>query len=340
MSIHLSSNSKSSRSPSNFVQIPPSSSSPPPPPSLPPLLDAALITVVQQQQQQSSRTPPPGFDRNQFDPILINLAGAHPSLSSSPSPKLPKTGATSGGTNGIPPPLQPQPPLSLPPPSSTSNCPPQTQHHVPLLTAHSFLYNPVEPYIFPIAIPPGFPSTGPDFMRLFAPNMAAVAGNPANQQGTSFVQTSNASQGPVPNGRSTTQSNGTNTPPEQNGQNHHPSPPPQSSSRHHHHQQQQHQSQQHHQHQSHHRHRQYHQSDSIQFQQQNGFHLQQQRQSQTSYPQQQYLKPKACYTCGDLGHLAFACPEQYSSDSNYPHNNNRGKNNLSQSKEKRFLKKF
>ncbi|CAF5198477.1 unnamed protein product, partial [Rotaria sp. Silwood1] len=42
-----------------------------------------------------------------------------------------------------------------------------------------------------------------------------------------------------------------------------------------------------------------------QFQQQNGFHAQQ-RQTQTSYPQQQHIKPKACYTCGDLGHLAFA----------------------------------
>ncbi len=323
MSVHLSSNNKNSRSPCTFVQMPPSSSSS----SLPPLLDAALLAVVQQ--QQPSRTPPPGFDRNQFDPILINLAGAHPSLSSSPSPKLPKTGAPTGAINGIPPPLPP-PPLPLPPPASSSNGPSQTQHHMPLLTAHSFLYNPVEPYIFPIAIPPGFPSSTPDFMRLFAPNMAAVA---TNQPGTNFVQTSNAPQGSVPNSRSTTQSNGTNTPPEQNGQNHRPSPPPQSSSRHQHqhqHQQQQqpHQvQQQHHQHQSHHRHRQYHHSDSMQFQQQNGFHPQQQRQSQTSYPQQQQqhnMKPKACYTCGDIGHLAFACPEQYLSDTNYSHNN-RGK---------------
>ncbi|CAF2883433.1 unnamed protein product [Rotaria sp. Silwood2] len=326
MSVHLSSSSaKNSRSPCTFVQMPSSSLSPPPlsqPPSLPPLLDAALMTVVQQQ-QQPSRTPPPGFDRNQYEPILINLAGAHPSLSSSPSPKLPKTGATTSGKNSIPPLPPPPPPLPLPPPPSTSNCPSQTQHHVPLLTAHSFLYNSVEPYMFPIAIPPGFPSTTPDFMRLFAPNMAAVATNPTN---TSFVQTSNTSQGSVSNSRSTTQSNGTNTPPEQNGQNHHPSPPPQSSSRHQQQQQQaqqqqqqqSHQSQQHHQQQSHHRHRQYHQSDSIQFQPQNGFHAQQ-RQTQTSYPQQ-HVKPKACYTCGDLGHLAFACPEQYSSDSNYPHN--------------------
>jgi hypothetical protein len=180
--------------------------------------------------------------------------------------------------------------------------------------------------MFPIAIPPGFPSTTTEFMRLFAPNMAAVATNPSNQPGTNFVQTSNVPQGSVSNSRSTTQSNGTNTPPEQNGQNHHPSPPPQSSSRHQqqHQHQQSHQIQQHHQHQSHHRHRQYHQSDSIQFQQQNGFHPQQQRQSQTSYPQQQHIKPKACYTCGDIGHLAFACPEQYSSDTNYSHNNRDG----------------
>ncbi|CAF5053293.1 unnamed protein product, partial [Rotaria magnacalcarata] len=75
--------------------------------------------------------------------------------------------------NGIQqlPPSLPLQPLSQP---SASNCPSQTQHHVPLLTAHSFLYNPVDPYMFPIAIPPGFPSTTPDFMRLFAPNMTTV----------------------------------------------------------------------------------------------------------------------------------------------------------------------
>ncbi|CAF4960294.1 unnamed protein product [Rotaria sp. Silwood1] len=336
MSVHLSSSTKNSRSPCTFVQMPSSSLSPPPssqPTSLPPLLDAALMTVVQQQ-QQPSRTPPPGFDRNQYDPILINLAGAHPSLSSSSSPKLPKTGTTQSGKNGIPP--LPPPPLPLPPPpSSTSNCPSQTQHHVPLLPAHPFLCNSFEPYLFPLTFPPGFPSATPDFMRLIAPNMAAVATNPTN---TSFVQTSNASQGSVSNSRSTAQSNGTNTPPEQNGQNHHPSPPPQSSSRHQQQQQQPQQqqpqqqqqqqqppqqSQQHHQPQSHHRHRQYYQSDSLQFQQQNGFHAQQ-RQTQTSYPQQQHMKPKACYTCGDLGHLAFACPEQYSSDATYPHNTRDG----------------
>ncbi|CAF1205405.1 unnamed protein product [Rotaria sordida] len=331
MSVHLSSSTKSSRSPLTFVQMPSLSLSPPPsssqPTSLPPLLDAALMTVVQQQ-QQPPRTPPPGFDRNQYEPILINLAGAHPSLSSSPSPKLPKTGTTTSGKNGIPP--LPPPSLPLPPPPPPPQSTSQTQHHVPLLTAHSFLYNPVEPYIFPIAIPPGFPSTTPDFMRLFAPNMAAVATNPTN---TSFVQTSNSSQGSVSNSRSTTQSNGTNTPPEQNGQNHHPSPPPQPSSRHQQQQQQsqqqqsqqQHQPQQHHQQQqSHHRHRQYHQSDSMQFQQQNGFHPQQRQTQQTSYPQHQHIKPKACYTCGDLGHLAFACPEQYSSDSNYSQNTREG----------------
>ncbi|CAF3723141.1 unnamed protein product [Rotaria magnacalcarata] len=325
MSIHLSSSNKNSRSPCNFIQMPSSSSSSPPltqATSLPPLLDAALMTVVQHQ-QQPSRTPPPGFDRNQYDPILINLAGARPSLSSSSSPKLPKTAAATSGKNGIQqlPPSLPLQPLSQP---SASNCPSQTQHHVPLLTAHSFLYNPVDPYMFPIAIPPGFPSTTPDFMRLFAPNMTTVA---TNQTSNGFVQTPNASQASISNARSTTQSNGTNTPPEQNGQSHRPSPPPQSSSRHpqQQQQQQQHQSQQHHQQQqqSHHRHRQYHQSDSIQFQQQNGFHPQQ-RQNQTSYPQQQHMKPKACYTCGDLGHLAFACPEQYSSDSNYPHNTRDG----------------
>ncbi|CAF4363867.1 unnamed protein product, partial [Adineta steineri] len=170
MSVHLNSNNKNSPTSCTFVQMPPStltSLSPPPVPlpvSLPPLLDAALMTVVQQQQQQPSRTLSlSSSERNQFDSIFINLAGVHPSLSSSPSPKLPKpgvpTGAPTGGTNNIPP-----PPLPLPPPS-TSNCPSQTQHHVPLLTAHSFLYNPAEPYIFPIAIPPGFPSTTPDFMR-------------------------------------------------------------------------------------------------------------------------------------------------------------------------------
>lgn len=351
MSVHLNSSNKNSRSPCTFVQMPSSSLSPPPlsqPVPLPPLLDAALVTIVQQQ-QQPSHTPPPGFDRNQYDPVLINLAGAHPSLSSSPSPKMPKAGATPTGKNGIPP---LPPPMSLPPPS-TSNCPSQAQHHLPLLAAHSFLYNPVEPYIFPIAIPPSFQSTAPEFMRLFAPNMAAVATNPT---GASFVQTSNMSQTSLTNSRSATQSNGTNTPPEQNGQSHHTSPPPQSSSsssssssRHQQQQsQQQSQQQQQHQHQqqqqsqqqqsqlhyqpppqqqqqqSHHRHRQYHQSDSMQFQQPNGFHSQQ-RQTQISYnQQQQYPKPKACYTCGDIGHLAFACPEQYSSDSTYPHST-RGK---------------
>lgn len=58
MSVHLSSHSKTSRSPCTFVQMPAtssSSSSPPLPSVLPPLLDAALIAVVQQQQQQPSR---------------------------------------------------------------------------------------------------------------------------------------------------------------------------------------------------------------------------------------------------------------------------------------------
>lgn len=331
MSVHLSTSSSSSssgknaRSPCTFVQMPPSSSSPPSSAvpstssSLPTLLDAALMTVVQQSHQPSHTPPPSSSDRTQFDPILINLAGVHQSLPSSSSPKLPKAGASTSastsGTNGIPPP-PPPPPLPLPPPSA-SNGPSQAQHHMPLLTAHSFLYNPVEPYIFPIAIPPGFPSAAPEFMRLFAPNMASVPTNASNPTGTNFVQSASVPQASASTTRSTTQSNGTNTPPEQNGQNHRPSPPPQSSSRHHHQQQQQ---QQHHPPQSHHRHRQYHQSDSMSFQQ-NGFHSQQQRQSQSSYSQQQHMKPKACYTCGDIGHLAFACPEQYSSDSNYSHNN-------------------
>ncbi len=179
-------------------------------------------------------------------------------------------------------------------------------------------------------------------MRFFASNMAAVANNPTNPTGANFVPTSNASQGSVSNGRSTTQSNGTNTPPEQNGQNRHPSPTPQPSSRHQHQQQQQHhhQSQQHHQQQSHHRQRQYHQSDSIQFQPQNGFHPQQQRQSQTSYPQQSHSKNKACYTCGDVGHLSFACPEQYSSDSNYSHNNRGKRKSILIDNKKKYLNEF
>jgi hypothetical protein len=313
MSIHLSNSNKTIRSPCTFVQIPPSSSSPPlSSSSLPPLLDAALMTVVQQQQQQqSSRTPPPGFDRNQFEHILINFAGVRSSLSSSPSPKLPKTGTGTGGTNTI---IPPPPPHPLPS-SSSSNCPPPNQHHVPLLTTHSFLYNPVEPCIFPIAIPPGFPSASPDFMRLFAPNMAAVAAAAAaNPSGTNFVPNSSGLQGSIPNSRSTNQSNGTNTPPEQNGQNlHHPTSSSSSAiSRHQ---------------QSHYRHRQHYPSDSHQFQQNTG-HPHQQRQLQASYPQQQqqqqHNRPKACYTCGDIGHLAFACPEQYLSDSNYSHNT-RGK---------------
>jgi hypothetical protein len=315
MSVHLSNNNKTVRSPCTFIQIPQSTSSPPPPPlssSLPPLLDAALMTVVQQQ-QQSSRTPPPGFDRNQFEHILINFSGVRSSLSSSPSPKLPKTGIVTGGTNtNIPPPPPPPPhPLSS---SSSSNCPPPNQHHVPLLTTHSFLYNPVEPCIFPIAIPPGFPSTSPDFMRLFAPNMAAVAAaavaNTNNPTGASFVPNSNGPQGSISNSRSTT--NGTNTPPEQNGPNLHHSSSSSTVSRHH---------------QSNYRHRQHYPSDSHQFQQ-NTYHPYQQRQSQTSYSQQQQNnRPKACYTCGDIGHLAFACPEQYLSDSNYLHDT-RGKNKI------------
>jgi hypothetical protein len=284
MSIHLSNSNKTARSPCTFIQIPPSSSSTPPPP---PLLDAALMTVVQQQ-QQSSRTPPPGFDRNQYEHIFINFAGMRSSVSSSPSPKLPKTGTT-GANNNIPPPSSSS--------SSSSNIPLPNQHHVPLLTTHSFLYNPVEPCIFPIAMPPGFPSTSPDFMRLFAPNMAAVAAaNANNPSASNIITNSNIPQGSISHSRSTAQSNGTNTPPEQN---HHQ--PSSNVSRHQ---------------QSHYRHRQHYPSDSYQMQQ-NPSHPYQQRQSQTSYPQQQHNRPKACYTCGDIGHLAFACPEQYLSDSNY-----------------------
>ncbi|CAF2751411.1 unnamed protein product [Rotaria sp. Silwood2] len=312
MSVHLSNSNKTVRSPCTFIQIPPSSSSPP----LPPLLDAALMTVVQKQ-QQTSRTPSSSSDRNQVEHILINFGGIRPSSSSSPSPKLPKTGAgTSGANDGVPPPRPPPPPLpSLQPSSSSSssNCTSQNQHHVPLLTTHSFLYNPIEPCIFPIAIPPGFPSASPDFIRLFAPNMAAVAAaaaaNTNNASGASFVTNSNGPQGLVPNSRSTTQSNGTNTPPDQHGQNlHHPLSSTSSTVARHQ--------------QSNYRHRQHYPTDSHQFQQ-NSCHPyhHQQRQSQTSYSQQQqqHSRPKACYTCGDIGHLAFACPEQYLSDSNYSH---------------------
>ncbi|CAF0840319.1 unnamed protein product [Rotaria sp. Silwood1] len=318
MSVHLSNSNKTIRSSSTFIQIPSSSSSPP----LPPLLDAALMTVVQKQ-QQTSHISPPGSDRNQYEHILIKCGGVRPS-SSSQSPKLPKTGTgTSGTNNNIPPPPPlppPPPPLQLSSSSSSSNCTPQNQHHVPLLTAHSFLYNPIEPCIFPIAIPPGFPTTSPDFIRLFAPNMAAVAAaaaaNTNNTSGASFVTNSNGPQGLVPNSRSTTQSNGTNTPSEQHGQNlHHPPPSTASTvSRHQ---------------QFNYRHKQHHSTDSHQFQQ-NSCHpyYHQQRQSQTTYlqqqQQQQHSRPKACYTCGDIGHLAFACPEQYLSDSNYSHNTRDG----------------
>lgn len=277
MSIHLTNSSKATRSPCTFVQIPPPSSSPPlSSTSLPPLLDAALMTVVQQQQRQSSRTPPPGFDRNQYEHIMINFNGIRPSISPNSASKSSKTG------NNIN-------PSSLPPPGTT-------QHHLPLLTAHSFLYNPSEPCIFPITIPPGFTSTSPDFMRLFAPNMVAGT-NPTN------------SNIPLSNSRSTSQSNGANTPPESTGNNlsHPPSIPSSSSTttRHQH---------------SHYRHRQHYPSDVHQFHSNTTNHFHSQRQSQNSYPQQQqHNRPKACYTCGNLGHLAFACPEQYSSDSTYSH---------------------
>ena len=295
MSIHLNNSSKTTRSPCTFVQIPSSSSSPPlSSTSLPPLLDAALMTVVQQQQRQSSRTPPPGFDRNQFEHILINFGGVRSSMSPNSASKPLKTGA-----NANPPNIPPPPP------------PPPNQHHIPLLTAHSFLYNPNEPCIFPITIPPGFTSASPDFMRLFAPNMAAGT-NPTPQ-------------GSLSNSRSTSQSNGANTPPESTGGNlsHQPSIASSSSttSRHQH---------------SHYRHRQHYPSDLHQFQQNPNNHFHSQRQTQNSYPQQQqHNRPKACYTCGNLGHLAFACPEQYSSDSNYSHTT-RGRKPLSNYRSKDY----
>ncbi|CAF3313337.1 unnamed protein product [Rotaria socialis] len=321
MSVHLTNSNRHVRSPSTFIQIPPSSSSSLLPPPPPPLLDAALMTVVQN--QQASRISTHASDRNQLEQTVINFGGVRPCSSSSPSPKLPKMGTiNNGNNNGVAPP----PPTSLPShqssslPSSSSNCPPQNQHHAPLLTTHSFLYNPMEPCIFPIAIPPGFPSSSSDFIRLFAPNMsaatAATMGNTNNSSGASFVQNSIGSQGHGPNSRSTTQSNGATTPPEQHGPNvhhYHPSSSTSSStiSRHQ---------------QSYYRQRQQYPMDSHQFQQNisHSYHHQQ-RQSQISYSQpQQHNRPKACYTCGDIGHLAFACPEQYSSDSNYSHNTRDG----------------
>lgn len=325
MSIHLSSSSKNVRSPSTFVQIPPAAASSSSSPPMPPVLDAALMTVVQKQ-LQSRASPTIGFDRNQCDKVLVNYGSFRASVSSSPtpSPKLPKAGTiASGNNNGVSQQMPPLPPPSTLPPtssatSSSSNCQSQNQHHVPLLTTHPFIYNPMEPCIFPIAIPPGFPSGSPDFIRLFAPNMAAVAAaaaNQSNQSGANFVTNSNGPQGLVPNSRSTTQSNNTNTSSEQHAQNLQHRPPSTSSaiSRHQ---------------QSHYRHKQHYPTDSHQFQQTAGhtFHHQQ-RTSQTSYAQQQHNRTKACYTCGDFGHLAFACPEQYLSDSNYSHNN-RGKNKV------------
>lgn len=292
MSIHLTNGTKTIRSPTSVVQIPvvSSSSSPPPPP---PLLDAALMAVV----QQPSRSPPPGFDRTQIDHSIMNFSSARAPIASSSSPKLSKSGTTGTTTS-----------INMP---SASNCPPPGpgQHHVPLLTAHPFLYNPVESCIVPIAIPPGFPLTSPDFMRLFAPNMAMTAVPGTSTASTTpstnnFINANNAQQNSVSNSRSASQSNGTNTPPEPNL--HHSSmstassttlPRP-----------------------THYRHRHAHPIDSNLFQQ-NGVPTQQHNQShrtnQMSYSQ--HHRQKACYTCGDVGHLAFACPEQYLSDSNYSH---------------------
>ena len=303
MSVHLNNGSKTIRSPSSVVQIPIVSSSTSPPPL--PLLDAALMAVV----QQPSRSPPPGFDRNQIDHMIINYSGMRPPVASSSSPKLPKA-TTSSSVTGVP---------------STSNCasappppplPSTNQHHLPLLAAHPFLYNSVEPCIVPIAIPPGFQLASPDFMRLFAPNMAmatvpGTSSNSNNQSAGMFLNNTNGPQTSVNNSRSASQSNGTNTPPEPNL--HHSSLSTVSSTtlpR-----------------QSHYRHRHPHPLDSNPFQQ-NGTSAQQQqhnqshRSSQLSYSQ--HHRQKACYSCGDVGHLAFACPEQYQSDSNYSHNT-RGK---------------
>ncbi|CAF4815265.1 unnamed protein product, partial [Rotaria socialis] len=70
MSVHLTNSNRHVRSPSTFIQIPPSSSSsllPPPPP----LLDAALMTVVQN--QQASRISTHASDRNQLEQTVINF---------------------------------------------------------------------------------------------------------------------------------------------------------------------------------------------------------------------------------------------------------------------------
>ena len=258
MSVHLSQGKKSVRSPISIPMV----TSPPPP-----LLDAALISVT----QQPSRSSPPGFDRNQFEQILMNFPGIRPPpLSSSPTPKL-----TKGGNNNHHP----------VPHSSSSN-----QHHMPLLTAHSFLYNPVESCIVPIAIPPGYPLASSDFMRLFTPNMtlASMSGAPNNS----------ISQGSTGNSRS----NSGNTPPDSNHQGSvsSSSTTTTTNSRPPHYRQR------------------YHQAFDPHPYPSAGVST-----HRTSHPS--YHRQKACYTCGDLGHLAFACPEQYLSDSNYSGHHRTGK---------------
>ena len=184
----------------------------------------------------------------------MNFPGIRPPMSSSPSPKLPI-----GGNNH-----------PVPPSSSSSN-----QHHMPLLTAHSFLYNPVESCIVPIAMPPGFPLSSPDFMRLFTPNM--TMGTTNNSNGNSRSTSGNTPPESSQQGSVSSSSTATTN-----------SRPP------------------------HYRQR-YHQAfDPNQF-----------PSNRTSHPS--YHRQKACYTCGDLGHLAFACPEQYLSDSNYSGHHRAGK---------------
>ena len=322
MSVHLNNTDKTVHSPCKSSQKPS--------PSLPPSLDTALKKAVQK--QELSRASPPAFDRSQPEYVSNNFPGIRPSLSSKSSPKLSRIRTvTSENINGILPsiPLPSFPPLST---SSSAvavtttttttttaitNCPSQNQHHVTLLPTHSFLYNPIEPCIFPITIPPSFPSVSPDFVRLFAPNIGTVGTtNRINSSSANFVTNSNGSQSLMPNTCSTTQSNGTSTSSEQYEQNFHHRSSSTSSivSRQ--------------QPSSYYRHKQHYPMDSHQFQQNICHsHHYQQRQCQIPYLQHQHNRPKACYTCGDLGHLAFACPEQYLSDPNYSYHT-KGKDHI------------
>jgi len=280
MSVHLSNGNKSVRSPSSVVHIPIVSTSPAGP------LDSTMITYVPSTSRSSP--PPPGFDRNSMD----NYSSHRPSLSSSPgSSKVPKTNINTS-TNSMP--------QAIP-----------TQHHLPLLNTHSFLYNPLESCIVPIALPPGLPIASPDFMRLFAPNMMMSA-MPNLSYNTINPSAQNYSQNAPNNVRSTNPTNGTNTPPEPNphhSTNGHTNGSTTSSnvSRHP---------------TNHQRHRHHPLLDSNVCPPTSNGNLSQQQTNRTSYSQ--YHRHKACYTCGDFGHLAFACPEQYLSDSNYSHST-RGK---------------